>query len=191
MKRIMIIAAISEDRVIGNQGSIPWYLPADLARFKQLTIGKTVIMGRKTWESLPENVRPLPGRFNIVVTRQKDYVVLGDAAVAGSLEEAILIAPEDRNIYVIGGGELYAQALPLAETIDLTIVKGKYEGDTYFPVFDMDEWFEVYSFEVIGTNRLDYTFLTYERKESVKGKVSFSSSCTVSRGIEINETPKS
>lgn len=140
-KRITLIAAMDRGHVIGKNGDIPWRgkIPADMDRFKELTLGKTVIMGRKTWESLRPKFRPLPKRLNIVVTRDKHFRADG-ASVAHSVDETIALAGDAREICVIGGGEIYALFLPLATRLELTIVDTKVEGDTRFPALDLKEW---------------------------------------------------
>ena len=110
---LKLIYARSRNGVIGRDGQLPWHLPADLAHFKQTTLGQAVVMGRKTWDSLPERFRPLPGRTNIVITRQTDWHAPG-ALVAHSLEQAMSLCPAPGPLWVIGGADIYAQALPLA-----------------------------------------------------------------------------
>ena len=142
---IAIYVAIAENGVIGSKGGLPWRLSTDLKRFKTDTMGKPIVMGRKTWESFPK--RPLPGRLNIVVTRDKTYRAEG-AEVAPSLQDAIALArirarcmaPAD-EICVIGGGEIYAQALPLADRLHVTHVLAKVDGDTVFPPIDPEIWY--------------------------------------------------
>jgi dihydrofolate reductase len=130
--RVSIIVAVAENGVIGRGGALPWHLPDDLKRFKQLTMGHAVVMGRKTWESIG---RPLPGRQMIVVTRQGDYQPEG-VKVAGSVDDALAIARTagDNECFIIGGAEVYRQTLPKADRIYLTIVLAEIEGDTYFPI---------------------------------------------------------
>jgi dihydrofolate reductase len=135
---ISIIAAIGKNRELGYQGELLWQIPADLKRFKELTSGHPVIMGRKTWESLPERYRPLPGRTNIVVTQQGGYSAPG-ATVVDSLENARAAAaraPGSSEIFIIGGGELYAAALPYATRLYLTLVNASAPADTYFPAYE-------------------------------------------------------
>lgn len=139
-KHIVLIAAMTLNRVIGKGGKLPWYIPEELAWFKARTLGHTVIMGRKTWESLPEKSRPLPTRWNIVVTSQPDYQADG-AIVAHSLEEAINMAQPGTSVFVIGGASLYEQALPMADAVLISLVHQLVEGDTYFPKLEEGEWF--------------------------------------------------
>jgi len=158
--RISLIAAIGKGRELGINGKLLWHLPDDMQRFKILTTGHPVIMGRKTWESLPERFRPLPGRVNIVVTRQTHYEATG-AIITDSLEAARAAAAGANEIFVIGGGELYAAALPLANRLYLTLVEAAVEADTFFPQYEQD--FELISDEAsIGEPR--HRFLTLERK---------------------------
>lgn len=136
---ISIIVAVASNGIIGGGNSMLWHISEDLRRFKRITSGHPVIMGRKTFEAIG---RPLPQRRNIVITRQKDYAHEG-ITVVGSLEEAIdMFAPEE-EVFVTGGGQIYAQALPLAEKLYLTTVMRDYEGDTKFPEWDRNEWREV------------------------------------------------
>ncbi|MGE5541306.1 MAG: dihydrofolate reductase [Bacillota bacterium] len=138
---IHLIAALSKQtRAIGKNGDLLWHIPADLGRFKSLTIGHPVIMGRKTWESLPEKFRPLPGRTNIVVSRDTGYSASG-ATVVNTLEEAFEMAKGTEGadkIFVIGGGQLYEAALPYADQLDLTLINDPVEGDTFFPPYEED-----------------------------------------------------
>ncbi len=137
--KICIVAAVAENGVIGAQGALPWRLPEDLRHFKLLTTGHTVIMGRRTWESIGE--RPLPGRNNIVVSRSLSPAVAG-ARVARSLEAALELCAEQPVVYVIGGARLYAAALPIADELVLTEIHKAYAGDTRFPDFDRGAWRE-------------------------------------------------
>ena len=138
--RIALVVAVSKNGVIGRDGGLPWRLPSDLKRFKATTMGKPIIMGRKTWEGLP--AKPLPGRRNIVVTRQADYVASGAETVT-TFEGALQLAGECEEIAVIGGGEIYRAALPFADRIYLTEVDAVVVGDTKFPAFVYEEWTEV------------------------------------------------
>jgi len=137
--RISIIVAADEHGGIGRAGGLPWHLPDDLKRFKSLTMGKPIVMGRKTWESIG---RPLPGRHNIVITRQPGLAIDG-AEVCDSLEAAVQAAGDVPELCVIGGAEIYAQTLPRAEVIHLTRVHTSAATDTFFPVIDAGEWEEI------------------------------------------------
>ena len=133
---ISIIVAASENNAIGNQGELPWRLPDDLKRFKAVTMGKPIVMGRKTWDSIG---RPLPGRQNIVITRQPDFSAEGCDVVA-SVQEAIAIAGDVDEIMVIGGSQIYELALPLARRLYLTRVHAEVEGDAFLPTIDETQW---------------------------------------------------
>jgi dihydrofolate reductase len=154
--KIVIIAAIAANGTIGHAGKIPWHLSEDLKRFKRLTLGHPVIMGRKTYESLG---KPLPGRRNIVLTRQP-----GTDHFA-SLEDA-LISCGDETVFVIGGAEVYRQALPLADTLLLTHVHQPVEGDTKFPDYDRSQWREA-----SRRDTPEYSFVEYERLHHVSRHV--------------------
>jgi dihydrofolate reductase len=142
MSRIALVVAVARNGVIGQGGALPWHIPSDLKRFKTITLGKPVIMGRKTWESL--KLRPLPGRLNIVITRQTGYRAEG-AEVATGARDALRIANAEQpeEICVIGGGEIYGAFLPLASRIYLTEVDLEPAGDTVFPNLNPKEWQEV------------------------------------------------
>ena len=157
----MLIAAVAKNGVIGKDNTLPWHLPEDLRHFKELTTGHVVIMGRKTWESLPERFRPLPGRLNVVVTRNAGYAAPG-AAVVHSLEAAQKIDPGG-TAFMIGGAELYAHALPLAQRLELTEIDADVDGDARFPAFDRRAWREAKRTAGIGADGLRYAFVTYER----------------------------
>ena len=158
---VSLIAAAAENDVIGAHGALPWKLPADLKRFRALTSGHAVIMGRKTYESIG---RPLPKRRNIVVTHQADFAPAG-CEVVHSLGDALALVAGEADVFVIGGGEIYRQALPLAHRIHLTRVHAAVEGDTSFPALDALEWREVARDDhaADGENQYAYTFLTYEK----------------------------
>jgi dihydrofolate reductase len=152
---------MARNRVIGRDNHLPWHLPADLKHFKALTMGKPMVMGRKTWESLPGL---LPGRRHIVVTRNPAYAASG-AETAHSLEEAIAMAKDATEIMVVGGANLYAQALPIAGTVYLTLVDAEFEGDTHFPDIDPSDWTETERerHPADETNRWPYVFTTLVR----------------------------
>ena len=158
---LTLIAAVAKNGVIGTDNRLPWHLPADLKHFKALTTGRTVIMGRKTWESLPELFRPLPGRQNIVVTRNAGYRAAG-AVVATSLPAA-LAATTGEEAFVIGGAELYKAALSLARRLQLTEIDAAFDGDTLFPAIDPREWREAAREAHRDEPGLRYAFVTYER----------------------------
>ncbi len=158
---LTLIAAVARNGVIGIDNRLPWHLPADLRRFKELTTGHAVIMGRKTWESLPAKFRPLPGRRNVVVTRDAAYRAEG-ATVAASLPAAIAAAGAD-EAFVIGGAELYAAAMPLADRLQLTEIAATFAGDTHFPTVDSRQWRQAAREAHSGEGGLDYAFVTYQR----------------------------
>ena len=165
---ISIIAAMGKNRVIGNKNSLPWKLPADMKHFKELTIGKPVIMGSKTFESIG---KPLPNRDNIILTLDKDYSAPG-CKIALSVEQAILLAEqssafkESEEVMICGGASVYRQFLNKAGRMYLTMVDHSFEGDAFFPEFDKDEWLvkEEIGHESDEANSYAYTFLTLERK---------------------------
>ncbi len=161
---LTLIAAVARNGVIGKDNRLPWHLPADLKHFKELTTGHAVIMGRKTWESLPAKFRPLPGRGNIVVTRNGAFRAEG-AIVCTSLADAIAAASGD-EAFVIGGAELYKAALPLADRLQLTEIDAEYEGDTWFPAIDGDRWRETARVTHGGDGGPGYAFVTYQGSRS-------------------------
>lgn len=161
--RISAIVAMAQNRVIGRQGQLPWRLPEDLKHFKALTLGHPIIMGRKTYESIG---RPLPGRQNIVISRRANYEAHG-VEVADSLEKALTLCQKGSDeVFIIGGAEIYAAALPRTDRIYLTWIKKEIEGDTYFPNFDLKDFQEV---EILdsGDSEADllYSFKTLDRLE--------------------------
>jgi len=160
---LVLVVAVARNNVIGVDNRLPWRLPEDLKHFKALTSSHTVVMGRKTWESLPENFRPLPGRHNIVVTRNDVYAANG-ATVVNSLAAA-LAAATDATAFVIGGAELYAQALPMATRLELTEIDASFEGDTFFPTLDRKVWSETARASHRSASGLDYAFVTYQRNQ--------------------------
>ena len=160
MTALALIAAVARNGVIGGGNTLPWRLPADLKRFRALTSGHTVIMGRRTWESIG---RALPSRQNIVVTRRPDYAAEG-ALVASSLDAALQAATLPAPVFCIGGGELYALALPQAATLHLTEIDRDFEGDTRFPEFDRAAWREAARETHLAPEGFGYAFVTYERR---------------------------
>ena len=159
--KLNLILARARNGVIGNNNALPWHLPEDLAHFKRTTLGCPVIMGRKTWDSLPPRFRPLPGRLNVVVTRQPAWTADG-AVVANSLEAACAACPPDSTAWVIGGAELYAQALALASTAVVTELDADFEGDALAPSFG-PEWKEIARESHLGSTGLGYSFVTYQK----------------------------
>jgi dihydrofolate reductase len=159
MSDITLIVAAAENGVIGKDGTIPWRIADDLKRFKAMTMGCPIVMGRKTWDSLPK--KPLPGRTNIVVTRQADWTAEG-AVTAHSLEDAIAKAGDADEIFVIGGAEIYAAAMPLANCIELTEVHADFDGDAVLPPLE-GEWDETGREGHQTEDGLYYSFVTLER----------------------------
>ena len=157
---ISIVAALAENRVIGRRGRLPWHLPADLAHFRRLTLDKPIVMGRRTWQSLPG---PLPRRTHVVVTRDPAYRAEG-CLVVRSPQEA-LAAVDAPEVMIIGGEQLYRAMLPLASRMYLTLVAAKLEGDAFFPDWPTDRWREAarQQHPRDGRNRFDLSFVTLER----------------------------
>ena len=158
--RLTLIAAVARNGVIGKDNALPWRLPEDLKRFKALTIGHPIVMGRKTWESLG---RPLPGRSNIVITRDKNYLVEG-ATVVHSVEAALETAQDATEVFVIGGAEIFTITLPHANCLQLTELDADFEGDVRFPAFDRSQWRTTFRETHTGADGLAYAFVTYERQ---------------------------
>ena len=157
-----LIYARARNNVIGKNGDLPWHLPEDLAHFKRTTLGQAVVMGRITWESIPEKFRPLPGRRNVVVSRQADYIATG-AAVVTSLQAALAFFPSDEVVWLIGGAQLYAQALPLAAQIVVTEIDADFEGDAFAPLLGPD-WHETERSQHMSAQGLAYSLVTLERQ---------------------------
>ncbi len=159
---ISLIAAMSENRVIGRHNTIPWRLPDDLKRFREITLGHPVIMGRKTFESIG---RPLPGRKNIIVTRNTDYHP-EDCIVAHNLREALEECADSEEVFICGGGEIFREMLPMAERIYLTVIHEEIEGDTFFPTIPED-FCEV--FREKAEAPVPHSFVMYEKNPSFHG----------------------
>jgi dihydrofolate reductase len=162
--RLSLIVAMARNRVIGANGAIPWRLPNELQLFKRITMGHHIIMGRKTWESIQ---RLLPGRTTVIVTRQQGYSVPG-AMIVNSLAAALTACGDDAEVFVIGGGELYREALPMADRIYLTTVDAEPAGDTRMPEFDMRHWREisVESFAADDKHAYAYRFSVLDRMQN-------------------------
>ena len=160
--RLHLIFARASNGVIGRDGQLPWHLPEDLAHFKRTTLGCPVIMGRKTWDSLPPKFRPLPGRLNIVVTRQLDWHADG-AVRAGSLDAALAACPRGTTAWVIGGAELYALALPLAEELVVTEIDEPFDGDALAPPLDA-AWAADAGDWQCSASGLRFRFVTWRRQ---------------------------
>jgi dihydrofolate reductase len=167
VSEIVIIAAVARNRVIGKDNKLLWNIPEDMAHFKALTSGHTVVMGRKTWESLPPRFRPLPGRRNIVISRQPDYAAPG-AEVADSLENALKLASTigpaadslvAATVFIIGGEQIYRQAMAVADRLEITEVDLEPDGDAWFPEIAAVDWGKTAKTEGAG-----FTFMTYRRR---------------------------
>lgn len=158
--KLHLIYARARNGTIGKDGQMPWHLPEDLAHFKRVTLGQPVIMGRKTWDSLPARFRPLPGRVNIVVTRQSDWHSAG-AWRAASLDVAMRLCGDAPNVWIIGGAEIYRQAEPLASTAVVTEIDADFDGDAFAPELG-DSWQEIRRESHVGANGLPFSFVTYQ-----------------------------
>jgi len=158
------VAAVARGGVIGRRGAIPWRIPEDMARFRERTTGHAVVMGRKTWDSLPERFRPLPGRRNVVVTRDVAWHVDG-AERAGSLADALRLLDRAPQVFVIGGAELYAEALPLVDELLLTEIDAEVEGDAFFPSWDRTAFEEASREQHVSETGTPFAFVTYERRD--------------------------
>ncbi len=155
---ISMIAAMARNNCIGRDGELPWDIPEDLAHFRSVTKGKPVIMGRKTWESLPEQVRPLPGRTNIIITRQTDYTVPTGVLVYSDIQAAIDSQSATEEVMIIGGAQIYTMGMPFADRLYITHVDRDVDGDTFFPEINTDVW-RVTDERVSN----DLRFVTYDR----------------------------
>jgi len=161
---LAIVAALAQNDVIGKDGGLPWHLAADLRRFKALTMGHHLLVGRRTWESIG---RPLPGRTIVVLTRSRDFTPPPGVLVAHDLDRALALAAGDPEPFVAGGAEIYRAALPRAERLYLTRVEAEVEGDTRFPTWNQDEWVVTARESHPADDRNDHptTFLTYARRQ--------------------------
>src|SRR3954469_9894349 len=157
--KIYLVAAVASNGVIGKDGHLPWNLPEDLKHFKRLTLGHPIIMGRRTWESLPG---ALPGRDNIVVTRQAGYEAAG-AAVASSLEGALALCLGESVAFVIGGSRLFEESLPIAAGLVMTEIHRDFPGDTWFPQYDRGQWREAQREAHTAADGMRFDFVRYER----------------------------
>lgn len=164
MSKLIIIAAAAENNALGINNDLPWHLPDDFKRFKALTSGHKIIMGRKTLESFP---KALPNREHIVITRDKNYIPKFNCVVVNSIEAAIKLTADDSLAYIIGGGEIYRQSLNFATHIELTRVHAKVNADTFFPDIDLEDW-KLINEEYHpkdDKHKYDFTYLTYKRKD--------------------------
>jgi dihydrofolate reductase len=160
MTCLSLIVAVSRNHVIGANNALPWHLPEDLKRFRALTTGHHIIMGRKTYESIN---RLLPERTTVIVTRDINYKVPG-ALIANSLEQAISLCEADEKIFLIGGAELYGVGLPIADRLYITEIDADFVGDVFFPAIDTEEWNEVSRESGVSANDLKFSYVTYVRK---------------------------
>ena len=161
MSSINLIYARAANGVIGKDNAMPWHLPEDLAHFKRLTQGWPVVMGRKTWDSLPARFRPLPGRTNVVITRQPDWSENG-AQTAASLEDALAQCSESAEVWVIGGAQIYALAEPLAGRIEVTEIASDFDGDAYAPSLGA-HWVEKAREDNVAASGLKFSFVSYQK----------------------------
>lgn len=164
---IALIYTRAANGTIGKDGTMPWHLPEDLAHFKRLTSGCPVIMGRKTWDSLPARFRPLPGRRNIVITRQDGWSENG-AQRASSLAEALQLCEQVPTVWVMGGAQIYAQALPLATRVEVTEIAQDFDGDTFAPVLG-EQWHAAARQDHVGAGGLAFSFVRYQRQPTAVG----------------------
>ncbi|MBE1441432.1 dihydrofolate reductase [Paenibacillus sp. OAS669] len=158
---VSLIAAMAKNRVIGRDADIPWHIPGEQKRFKELTMGKTMIMGRLTYESIG---KPLPGRNTIVISKSK-HIELDRCTTVSSLQDALGLVRDQDEVFVVGGGQIYAEAMPLADTIYLTVLDEEVPGNIYFPPFDPDDFIVTYEQHVDAS--IPYTNYTLVRKKTV------------------------
>jgi dihydrofolate reductase len=161
--QLVLVAAVARNGAIGRGGDLLWREPADQRRFRALTLGHPVVMGRLTWDSLPARFRPLPGRRNVVLTRQPALACPG-AETAPSLDAALARLADAPQVCVIGGGQLYAQALPRADVLELTEIDADLPGDTFFPAFDPALWQREAGAEQLAADGTGFRFVTWRRK---------------------------
>lgn len=160
--KLSLVAAVARGGVIGREGRVPWHLPEDMKRFRELTTGHAVVMGRKTWDSLPDRFRPLPGRRNIVVSRDPGWRG-GGAERAASVEEALAQLEGEQRVFIIGGAEIYAAALDRADELFLTEVDLDVEGDTFFPPWERSAFRVASREEHVSADGVRFAFAAYER----------------------------
>jgi dihydrofolate reductase len=161
--RLHLIFAKARNGVIGINNTLPWHLPEDMAHFKRTTMGCPVIMGRKTWDSLPPRFRPLPGRVNVVVSRQEAWNEIGTQP-SSNLDEALSFCEQFEHVWVIGGAQLYAQAMPFADTAVVTEIDADFEGDAFAPQFG-PQWRETSREPHTSVNGLKFSFVTYQNSK--------------------------
>jgi dihydrofolate reductase len=158
---ISIIAAMDRNRIIGQDNQMPWHLPADFKHFKNITMGKPIVMGRKTYDSIG---RALPGRRNIIISRNLSLQI-PDCEVVNSLVEALLLLKQEEEVFIIGGADLFTQALPFTDRLYFTLIEREFAGDTYFPNWQAEDWQEIsrVSYEADAKNMYDYHFRILNR----------------------------
>ena len=161
--KINMIFARSANGVIGKNNAMPWHVPEDLAHFKKLTLGSPVIMGRKTWDSLPAKFRPLPGRTNVVITRQTNWQAEG-TQIARSLQDALTLCQTSNEVWIIGGAQIYAQAEPQATRIEMTYIDKDFEGDAFAPTLG-PQWTQSHREDHLSSVGLNYSFITYTKPQ--------------------------
>lgn len=161
---LSMISAVAENKVIGNKNTLPWHLPADFKYFKEATLGKTIVMGLNTFKSIGE--KSLPDRKNIILNNDPNYVPPEDCFVAHSIGELLEMTKSEPEVMICGGASVYKQFLPLAQRLYLTYIHHNFEGDTYFPEFDINDWKEVKRIDnkADEKNKYDYSFVVLERK---------------------------
>ena len=164
--QLKLIFARASNGVIGHHNALPWHLPEDLAHFKRTTLGCPVIMGRQTWDSLPVKFRPLPGRLNVVVTRQPDWQATG-ALVAHGVDQACQLCPPDSTAWVIGGAQLYAQAEPVATEAVVTEIDQAFDGDAFAPKLG-PQWLETSRLPQTAANGMTFSLVTYRRQSQAQ-----------------------
>ena len=163
---ISLIAAVARNGAIGKNNQLLWHLPEDMRYFRETTRGKPVIMGRRTWESLPDAFRPLPGRRNVVVSRNTTFQAPG-ATLVGSLNEAIQLTEDTADeVFIIGGAELYRQALPAVQRLYLTEIASDFDGDVFFPPIQANDWTEISRSAAQSASGLEFSFVVYQRTQS-------------------------
>lgn len=163
---ISLIAAVARNGAIGKNNQLLWHLPEDMRHFRETTRGKPVIMGRRTWESLPDAFRPLPGRHNVVVSRNATFQAPG-ATLIGSLNEAIQLTEDTADeVFIIGGAELYRQALPAVQRLYLTEIASDFDGDVFFPPIQANDWTEISRSAAQSASGLEFSFVVYQRTQS-------------------------
>jgi dihydrofolate reductase len=160
---LVVVAAVARNRAIGRHGELPWHMPEDLAHFRNLTMGHAVVMGRRTWESIPGRFRPLPGRRNIVLTRAAGWAAEG-AETASSLDDALERLAGETVVYVIGGASVYAEAVPRADALELTELGIDVDADTFFPEVDHAVFVEVSREPHVSAGGVPFAFVRYERR---------------------------